>query len=131
LAGDNRRREVSFEPLAARHTVDLAKPPDRGNAAIDGLYEEAMAPILDDLGERTTRRGDDRSSAGERLHEHNSEWLIPLNRHDERGRFTKQLVLLRVIDLSYISNLIVELRRYLLTPVTALLARHRVVPGNE
>lgn len=63
-----------------------------------GCDKKSGDAVPDDLRPGTTRTGDDRSSAGEGLGKHETEWFVPLDRDQQSRGTAEQQVLLNVVN---------------------------------
>ena len=85
---------------ALRHAdaVDLPDPLHRATELVSLAPDEPRDAVCHELGNRTTRGGNDRRAAGERLDDDHAEWLRPRQRIEQTGGAREQELLCTSTD---------------------------------
>ena len=93
-------REPVLHRLATRGAVDLPDPLHRATELVSLAPDEPRDAVCHELGNRTTRGGNDRRAAGERLDDDHAEWLRPRQRIEQTGGAHEQELLCTSTDLA-------------------------------
>ena len=90
------RPEPILEHRPAPPAIQVGRPADRVGGGVDRVHHEPGHPVVDHLGDRTGRPGDDRGAAGHRLDHHQPERLGPVDREQHGPRPAEERPLLRL-----------------------------------
>src|SRR2546422_851513 len=92
--------EAAFELGSAGGALERRDPRHRRDHVALGLTDEARVAVRDHLGHRAAATGDDRGPARERLDQHETERLGPVDREDQRQRLAEERLLRAVVHLA-------------------------------
>ena len=100
VLGHVARGEALLEPRPHRRPVEAVKVPNRLHRVFERVDEGTGHAVLEHLGHRARRHGDDRGAACHRLDHDQPERLRPVDREKERGRVPEELGLVLIADLA-------------------------------
>src|SRR5258707_618462 len=117
--GDGEALGGEFGDLAP---VELVGCSDRGHCRIDVVDQKAGHPVGNQLAHRTSRVGDDRRATRHRLDDAVTEWLVEVDRVQQRMRTPQYFGALRLFDGAEVAHLLaVDVRRDLVAEVRLVL----------
>ena len=98
--GHGCRGKSAHDFLSAGGAIDLGESADRGDQGVFGVADEPRCSVANHLGDTARPQRQNRSPTRERLNHHQSKWLGPPDREQERGCIAQEIVFLEAVDFS-------------------------------